>query len=184
MAHTPDMQKLYVTFKELKNNFIETMKYIEKDTTIILDWEDVNINNTGNWFIMFAPSHWGKIANGFSGIHYSLQYYNDKESNKEYVRLSVGVEKPLVEEYRDSFKKDVVMLIKKRGIELPMFDVWPAAGIILGKKLIETRSSFNALAWKGILGKYLLLEQFNGAVGEIIRKYNERGCFADNLEKL
>jgi len=171
----------YRFFKEQKERFVEALKKAYSNINLLLNWNDVSLDNPGNWFIMFAPMEWGRFIHGFSGIHYTFAYRQERNGS-EYVRLSLGVEKPLKSEFKKDFKIDVISLIKSKGLHFTeQFDLWPDAGVQKGTKLLETRTPLNENAWKEIFDRYLSLDTFNDLVGEVIRRYNIEGKFTEKL---
>ena len=171
----------YKFFKEQKRLFVKLLMNAYPDINLLLNWNDVSLDNPSNWFIMFAPMEWGKFRHGFSGIHYTFAYRQERTGH-EYVRLSVGVEKPLKPEYKQNFKIDVLDLIKSKGLHLPdEFNFWPEAGVRKGTKLLETRVPLNGDAYKNVFTRYASLEKFNNIVAELIKRYDKEDKFTEKL---
>jgi len=178
---SPVFEDSYWRFKDQKNRFVDALLPAYPDTRLLLNWKDVSLEKPGNWFIMFAPSVWGNFKEGFSGIHYTFAYYREKMTRQEFVRLSVGVERPLRNEFKGKFKMDVVESVRSKRLPLPEFDLWPNAGIRLGAKLLETRLPLNTDTARETLSRYSRLKEFNRLVAGIIKRYNDEGKFNERL---
>jgi hypothetical protein len=178
---SPVVESSYRRFKDQKNRFVDALLRAYPHTRLLLNWNDVSLEKTGNWFIMFAPNEWGSFKKGFSGVHYTFAYRCEKITSQEFVRLSVGVEKPLRNDFKDQFKMDIVELVKSKKLLLPEFDLWPNAGIRVGVKLLETQVLLNTKTANEILCRYSHLDEFNQLVTGIIKRYNGEGKFTEQL---
>ena len=63
---------------------------------------------------MFYPSSWEISPSQVSGVHFSFIYFIDEKTLAEYVRLSIGVEKPIPDDYKKQFKDEVVKDLLQR----------------------------------------------------------------------
>jgi hypothetical protein len=171
----------YQLFKRQKNLFVDGLIVAYPDIRILLNWNDISLKKTGNWFVMFAPASWGAFKHGFSGVHYTLGYYCAKKTRDQYVRLSVGVEKPLKEEFKVQFKEDVIAAIGEKYLDLFGFDLWPHAGIKKGAKLLEAQVPLQEHSSRDLLKQYHRLFAFNQLVGDIIWHYDAKSKFLERL---
>jgi hypothetical protein len=178
---SPVVKDSYWRFKDQKNRFVEALLPAHPDTRLLLNWKNVSFEKPGNWFIMFAPSTWGSFKRGFSGVHYIFAYYCERITRQEFVRLSLGVEKPLKNEFKGQFKMDVVESVRSRRLPLPECDLWPKAGLRGSAKLLETRVPLSTDTAREMLSRYSRLDEFNGLVAEIIERYNDEGKFTELL---
>lgn len=176
--------KSYELFKEQKNKFLEEIQRINGDVAIKLNWNKLNDNNITtrtNWFIVFIPSKWGTFKGGRFGIHFGFIYYRDKKTNVEYIRLPVGVEKPLGNEYHKQFKIDVVNTLNHKGINIPKCRIWPDVGFGRAKLIEPELTVLGNNSWKIVLNKYIELGEFVDIVANTIRQYYEKKCFGVEL---
>jgi len=179
-----DLVKSYNLFLDQKQRFVSELRRIDKDVKITIDPKKPNINNPGNWYMGFVPSSWGDFEQGMHGVHFEFAYYYEKTTRNEYVRFSVGIENPFTIMYRHQFKSEVIEAMNLRGISLPEFTIWPNAGVIHGRKLIEYRVALDSHAWKNVIEKYKELTRtgFIGLVADFMKQYNDRGCFTEQIE--
>ncbi len=168
--------KSYQLFKEQKNRFVEELFRVDKDVVFPLNWKELNrsdIRRRKNWFIAFVPNSWVLFEGGFCNVHFSFMYRRDPKTGIDYVRLPVGVEGSLGSR-ADEFKKDVVVSLRQRGINLPGCALWPDVGFG-GKKLIEpSLVMLDDDSWKKVLTAYLTLGEFIQVVADMIRQYSKR----------
>jgi hypothetical protein len=125
-----------------------------------------------NWFTCFVPNAWGHWKGSY-GVHFSLTYARAKTKSNlpERFRLTIGVESPLKEEYKQAFKEEVISRISAKKIN--------QSGITLiameRKKLLETDPiPFNSESWRIALDKYIALRSIVDIIGEVIRKYSDK----------
>ena len=127
---------------------------------------------------MFYPSSLEISPSQVSGVHLAFIYFVDKKTQVEYVRLSVGVEKPIPDEYKKQFKNEVVKDLRQRKVNLSEFDVWPNAGARKDKvKLLEVRFPLDNNSWKRAIEYYKKLDSFVSIVSEKIVDFKKRGYF-------
>jgi hypothetical protein len=181
MENQTEIAATYRLFKRQKNLFVDRLIAAYPDTRMLLNWNEVSLKKTGNWFIMFAPASWGAFKHGFSGVHYTLAYHRAKKTGDQYVRLSVGVEKPLKEEFKAQFKKDVIAATGEKCLDLFGFDLCPHAGIRKGAKLLETRVPLNEYSSRDLVERFQRLSDFNLLVADIVRHYDDEGRFLEHL---
>lgn len=176
--------KSYELFKEQKNRFLEEMQRIDGDVTIKLNWKELNENNITthtNWFVVFIPNKWGIFKRGGFGIHFGFIYCRDKKTNIEYIRLPVGVEKPLKNEYHKQFKLDVVKTLNHKGIKMPECRIWPDVGFGRAKLIEPEPIVLGSNSWEKVLNKYIVLGEFVDVVANTIRQYYDKKCFVVEL---
>jgi len=168
-----DLSRSYELFLSQKKLFVSKLRQIDKNVRITIDPQKPNINTPGNWFMGFVPSEWGDFEHGMHGVHFEFAYFREPESGNEYVRFSLGVENPFKEMYRDQFKGEVVEMMKSVDMNLPDFTIWPQAGVIRGRKLIEYRATLDDHAGEKVIEKYkdLINIGFIGLVAETIERY-------------
>ena len=175
----------YQLFKNQKNRFVEALLRADNNVTLKVNWKelsDKNIRTHTNWFIGFVPNRWGVFKQGWFGVHFGFMYYRDRNTQTEYVRLPVGVEKPFRPEFADEFKRDVVESLIRRNVTLPGCAVWPDVGF-RGRKLIEpTPVALDHDSWEKVLSTYLMLGEFVDVVADVIRQHYNRGCFTVHLD--
>ena len=174
--------KSYQLFKDQKNRFVEALLKADTNVTLQLNWKDVDLTKPGNWFIEFIPNRWGVFKQGGFGIHFSFKYYRDRTTKTEYVRLPVGVERPLKPEFVDKFKDDVIESLKGRKVTLPECELWPNVSIGGGRKLLDTRVVLDDNSWEKALDRYSMLDEFVDVVADVIKHYYNRGCFTVDLD--
>lgn len=169
----------YEFFKNQKNQFTKALRDYDPRIIIKMDWKDLseyNIRHKINWFIMFYPSGWEISPSQVSGVHFAFIYFIDKKTQTEYVRLSVGVEKPIPDQYKKQFKDEVVKDLCLRKVNLSEFDVWPYAGI-RKVKLFEVKFPLDNNAWKKAMEYYKKLDSFISIVSEKIEEFRKKGYF-------
>lgn len=171
----------YKLFKGQKNEFSKALKEYDRSIKIMMDWKDLsdhNIRHKQNWSFWFIPSTWEISSSQFSGVHFGLIYFMDKNIKSEFVRFSVGVEKPVTDLYKKQFKEEVVKELHLRKIELSDFDLWPSAGVTRDKvKLLEVKIPLNNDSWKKAIEYYKKLGPFINIVSDKIEEFNKRGYF-------
>lgn len=176
--------KSYQLFKEQKNKFVEELLKHDPTVKIKMNWVELkpsNIVTRTNWFIGFIPQKWGVSKTGLFGVHFGLIYYRDRKTNVEYVRIPVGVEKPLKSEYHKQFKLDVIRELIQKGVTLEGCKYWPNVGFG-GAKLIEpTPVLLNDYSWEMLTKQYMALDKFVDVVADIIKKYYSENCFEVEL---
>ena len=170
----------YELFMDQKDRFLDELCKDDGHIWVTLNPKSLNRYNRGNWFVMFNPKSWGKYKKGF-GIHFALEYYRDKKTLKEYIRLPVGVENPLKKRFREAFKADVVESLKQEGISLLKCDLWPNVGFGHTKLIEPNPIELDNQAWERAFNKYVELGEFNKIVADIIKKYDKKGCFIEHL---
>lgn len=177
----------YELFKMQKNLFINAVKGYDPSIITKMDWKDLSknyIRTKQNWFVMFYPSSWIISQSQVSGVHFGFCYYSDKKTQDEKVRLSVGVEKPMPDEYKAAFKDEVVEEIHRRKINLTEFDLWPNAGLSGKVKLLEVKVQLNNQSWEKAFEYYRKLEPFISIVSEKIQDFKNKGFIKAEQRKL
>jgi|GEM_PF-3840768 len=176
--------KSYQLFKEQKNKFVEELVKYDEAVRIKMNWIDLkpkNITSRTNWFIGFIPSKWGVSKVGSFGVHFGFIYYRDRKTNVEYVRLPVGVEKPLKPEYHKQFKIEVVKELIRKGVKLEGCKLWPDVGFG-GAKLIEPNPVLlDDYSCEKLTTQYKAMGNFVDVVAEIVKKYYRDNCFEVEL---
>ena len=169
-----DLSRSYELFLSQKELFVSKLRQIDKDVKITIDPQKPNINTPSNWYMGFVPSDWGDFKGGMHGVHFEFGYFRERDS----VRFSLGIENPFKETYRDQFKGEVVEMMKSVGMSLPDFTIWPQAGVIRGRKLIEYRVILDDHAGEKVIAKYrdLVKIGFIGLVAETIEHYRTMGA--------
>lgn len=131
-------------------------------------------DNPGNWFICFVPTSWGKWKGASYGVHFGFIYARENGEKPERFRLAVGVESPLNEQNRQSFKENVVSNIHSKGIKQSGFTLKTENR----KKLLETEPiPFGPDSWKIALDKYIALCPIVDVVAQVIKEYSDKGAF-------
>jgi len=173
-----DLARSYKLFLNQKELFVSKLRQIDKNVKITIDPQKPNINTPGNWFMGFVPSEWGDFRGGMHGIHFEFGYFRERDSGYEYVRFSLGIENPFKETYRDQFKSEVVETMKSVGMHLPDFTIWPKAGVIPRRKLIEYRTTLDNHAGGKVIERYkdLINLGFIRLVAETIERYRTMGA--------
>ncbi len=129
-----------------------------------------------NPFVWFWPMDWEISSNQLSGVHIAFCHFSDRAVQKAFVRLNVGVEKPIAEGHKRQFKDEVVAEIKRQKIYLAEFDLWPNAGVTRQKtKLIEIRFPLNEKSWTTGVEYYRKMERFNSIVADKVEEFKRRG---------
>ncbi len=176
-----EIKKSYELFKRQRNIFFDELIKVDNDVIVKLKWKDLspyNISKRKNWFTGFVPKSWIVKRKGLFGIHFAFAYQRKRKLGAEFVRLHVGVEKPLKDKFKTQFKEEIVEEIKNRNINLKAFDIYPNAGVHKGKKLLEAKPiPLNNKSWEMALNEYLKLNEFIGLVSTVIKKYYRLGCF-------
>jgi hypothetical protein len=184
VAINSDAMESYLLFKEQKNRFIEELSKIE-EVSLRFNFKELNansINTHKNWFACWIPHKWGVFKQSSAGVHFEFYHIRDKNSGIEYVRYPVGVESPLKREFHTHFKTDVVDSLKARNVDSKNCLLWLDPGY-RGAKLLEPKHiPLNQDTWKYVLDGYLQLGSFIEVVGEVMKKYNNLGCFTEQLD--
>lgn len=128
----------------------------------------------GNWFISFVPASWGRWKGAIYGVHFDFMYGRPRRKMTERIRLTIGVEAPLLASQRQGFKEDVISEVRAKGITLPGFELNAKART----KLLEAAPiPFGGESWQIALQRYIELKPFVGIVGSVVREYYEKGAF-------
>lgn len=133
------------------------------------------VDNPANWFIGFVPSEWGRWKGATFGVHFDFIYARSTANRPESFRLAVGVEVPMIEQFRQGFKEDVIEGINASGIS--------QAGYTLKaenrKKLLECDAiPFGRDSWQIAADRYVSLKPTVEVIGQLIREYVARGAFS------
>jgi len=136
-------------------------------------------DNPGNWFICFVPASWGEWKGASYGVHFGLIYTRIRSNQTECFRLAIGVEAPLQEQYRQSFKEDVIAKVKLEGISQAGFTLQAANR----KKLLEADPiTFGPESWRIALDRYIALRPVVDVIGQVVRDFSDRGAFNTTLK--
>jgi len=178
--------KSYNLFKNQKDAFIKALRDYDKHIIIVLNWKNLseeNIRKKLYWFFGFYPPGWEKSAITISGkrlgfgVAFALIYYFDRRSAKEYVRLSVGVESPLKDNYKILFKDEVIKEFQLLRKDFSEFEFWPNAGVHRSGKLFEIKIPLNSNTWLEALEYYKRLGPFIDIVSKKILDFRQKGYF-------
>lgn len=127
----------------------------------------------GNWFICFVPAAWGYWKGNY-GIHFGFLYGREKSLLSKRIRLAIGVESPLKEQYKQDFKEEVIYRVNAKEINLEGFTLIARNR----KKLLEADPiPFNSGSWRIALDKYISLHPIVDIIGEVSREFCDRGAF-------
>lgn len=182
MAVEEGSDRSYELFKRQKDSFLSELLRAEPDTAVFPDRDDAGARGPGGWAVLFAPKSWGSFEGGHSGVRFAFSRFLDPNTLNDYARLSVDVEAPLAEPFREPFKVDLLAELRSRGIQLRGFTLWPHAGVGSAREVIETRILFDSNAAREALRRYRQLAGFIAAAADVIRRYDERGCFTGRLQ--
>jgi len=178
--------KSYRLFKSQKKAFIEALKDYDANIKVEFNWKDLNKNHIKKklyWFFIFYPPGWEKSTFTTSGkrlafgVHFAFIYYFHRRQLEEYARLSVGVESPLKNGYKNQFKEEIIKGLRLFKEDLSEFELWPTAGIHRGSKLLDIKMPFNSNTWKQAMDYYKKLNSFIPLVSEKIKEFRENGYF-------
>jgi hypothetical protein len=168
-----ELTELYRKVWTEKNLFVARLRAASPDTRVFFDPKEVELSKRGNWFIMFAPLTWGcPTRKHFSGIHYALSSHRYGTPPLECLRLSIGVEKPIRQQFKESFKSDVVKEVLKEGVLLEGCRLWPEAGFRKGTKLFDTFEDLDDKPAEKLIRRYSSLTALNAIIAMVIQRYN------------
>ena len=175
----------YRLFKKQKKLFIKELRKHDPHIEILMNWDELsesNIDRRKNWFICFIPKQWGKPKNGF-GIHFGFVYRKDRDSSSEFVRLTVGAEKPLDPHFNHQFKCEIVEELQKAEIDLTNLALYPNAGVRKGAKLIEINPvPLDENSYKLVINEYKNLSEVINVISAKIEEYYNKDRFMGKLE--
>lgn len=178
--------KSYRLFKSQKDAFIEALKDYDANIKFEFNWKDLNQNHIKKklyWFFIFYPPGWEKSTFTISGkrlgfgVYFAFIYYFQRRKSEEYARLSVGVESPLKNGFKNQFKGEVIKELKSLKEDFSEFELWPNAGIHRGSKLLDIKMPLNSNTWKQAMEYYKRLNPFIPLVSKKIREFRENGYF-------
>jgi hypothetical protein len=158
-------------FKRQKNELIKALKDYDPNTKFKYERDPKDVDAfRKNPFFMFYPGEWEISPRQISGVHFSFYVRG------EHARLSVGVESPIRDQYKEKFKREVVEELKRCEVELSEFDIWPHAGQTKRKaKLLEVIFPFDNYSCQKAIGYYQKLEPFIAIVSEKIKAFKKNG---------
>ncbi|MCE5242075.1 MAG: hypothetical protein LLF99_02700 [Desulfobacteraceae bacterium] len=180
MAVEENSDRSYELFKRQRDSFLSELLRAEPDIAVFPDQDDARA--PGDWAVLFAPKSWGSFEGGHPGVRFAFSRFLDPNTLNDYARLSVDVEAPLAESSREPFKVDLLAKLRSRGIQLRGFTLWPHAGVGVAREVIETRILLDSNAAREALRRYRQLAGFIAAATDVIRRYDERGCFTGRLQ--
>jgi hypothetical protein len=126
-----------------------------------------------NWFICFVPTAWGYWKINY-GVHFGFLYARANSKHPAQIRLAIGVENPMKEQFKEAFKEEVISRINTRKIEYSGFTLTAQKR----KKLLEMDPvSFDSESWHKILQKYIVLHPIIDIIGVVSREYSRKGAF-------
>ena len=130
----------------------------------------------GLYALCLEPGAWGQWKTANYGVHFDLIFAKAKKKNMlpKRFRLTIGVEKPFREEYRQSFKKEIESRIIKKKIDKSRFNLQTEKR---GKFLETDPIPFGPESWHMALEKYIALKPIIDIIGEVSREYSEKGAF-------
>jgi len=173
-SETNTFKSALALFHDQTKQFIEKLKERESDIWLPSLRGNFKEDKPSNWFICFVPTVWGRCETNY-GVHFDLIYTRAKDEHQEdYFRLTIGVENPLKEQYKQSFKKEVISKIETKAISCSGFTLSDQNR----KKLLEVAPiPISSESWRIILDKYIFLRPVVNIIGEVIREYSDQGKF-------
>jgi hypothetical protein len=158
-------------FKRQKNELIKALKDYDPNTKFKREKDPKDVDEfRKNPYFMFYPAEWEISPRQMSGVHFSFYVRG------EYARLSVGVESPMRDQYKEKFKLEVVEELKRCQVKLSEFDIWPDAGQTKRKaKLLEVTFPFDNYSCHKAIGYYRKLDAFISIVSEKIKEFKKNG---------
>ena len=160
-------------FREQKELFLADLLRAEPDSRIFEGTPDA---------LLFSPKIWGSHGGGPPGVSYAFAWYRDPNTLVEYALLVVDTVDPFKQEFREPFKVDMLAALRSEGVDLRGFTLWPYAGASPARELIEVRVLMGPNAAREAWRRYRQLGDFNRIAGEMIRRYDERGCFDGGVD--
>lgn len=167
-------------FIEQKTRLVEALKLIDHKVWFPVLRGNYQKANPGNWFICFIPQEWGYWKNNY-GIHFSFTYGRAHKGLPEGFKLNIGVEKPLQEEYHQSFKEEVIVQMNHLhvGRRDYLLQARPRT------KLLEADPiPFNQNGWQIAMQRYEALQPIIEIIGTTIREYYGKGAFEGSVQFL
>lgn len=127
----------------------------------------------GNWFICFVPDAWGRWKVNY-GVHFGFLYSRPNSRHGAQIRLAIGVESPLKEQYKEAFKEEVISKAKTKDLNFSGFSMSAQKR----KKLLEVDPvPLNSESWQNIMNKYIALKPIVEIIGIVSKEYYEKGAF-------
>ena len=131
-------------------------------------------DNPSNWFTCFVPDSWGHWKGATYGVHFDFMYARPRRFLPERIRLAVGVETPMLDSLRQSFKEDVISRVRQKGIAISGFALRADAR----KKLLESDPiPLNDQSWHIALQRYITLQPVVETIALVVREYYSDGAF-------
>ena len=159
-------------FKDQIKRFINALSDYDSKIWFPLHRGKYEENVPKNWFTCFVPDAWGHWKGSY-GVHFGLNYAQAKTKFNlpERFRLTIGVESPLKEEFKQAFKEEVISRISDQKLNQSNFTLIAMER----KKLLETDPiSFNSESWQVALDKYIALHPIIDIIGEVNRIYSDK----------
>lgn len=169
----------YNYFREQIDLFVKALKEYDKSVWFPPIRGNYDPDVKSNWFIPFVPEVWGYWKTINYGVHFDLIYAVAKGNLPKRFRLTIGVENPFIEKYRQSFKEEVITRVRTNRID--------TTGFLLEaenrKKLLEANPiRCDQEAWKAALERYKSLKPVINLIGEVSREYYQKGAFNTHIE--
>jgi len=132
-----------------------------------------------NWFVWWIPANWGRGSSG-AGVHWALSVPTRNRRPTNAMRLSVGVEKPILAEFKETFLRRLIERATKDGSIPGDFEFWSPGGKL--RKLIALPSfPMFETGVNSAIQAYRRSHDFNQLVAEEIRLFEEQGAFEEGL---
>lgn len=172
---TDDRHLLFELFKDQQMRFKTAL--CEYDPSIWFPRLRGKFEETvpSNWFICFVPGSWGRWRLNNYGVHFDFKYaIKDKQ-----FRLMIGVETPLREEFRQSFKEDVISQVNAKRITQAGFTLQASER----KKLLEADLiPLSDKAWELAFDRYRAIQPVTSVIADIVKEYSRIGRFDTSIE--
>jgi len=168
----------FALFLDQIDRFIEALKEYDNKVWYPRPRGKFEENNNNNWFICFVPEVWGHWKANY-GVHFTLKYALTKNNLTACFKLTIGVEKPLREQFKQAFKEEVISRFIAKKINLSGF----ALEAKNRKKLLELNPiTFGPDSWRIALDRYIDLQPIVKIIGEVSREYSDKGAFDTQMK--
>ncbi len=163
----------FALFMEQQRLFREALRKYDRSVWFPPLRGTLTEDNPGNWFIAFVPSSWGRWHGATYGVHLDFMYARKHGRKPERIRLPIGVETPMKESFRESFKATVIARVKTKGIGQSGFSLTARRR---GKLLEFEPIPFDKESWRAALDRYKAIQPVVTVVSEVLRSYQEAGA--------